>query len=109
MMSSQDPSTRRSIIRQRSVMIVASVIAGTSILASSGGVAALSGPAPSEPMGVPLQVQTAPGEPIPLTPLTDLTSLDATVNLSADGSVDGEPTQGDLTVELTSSDVANSG
>jgi hypothetical protein len=104
MLSSQDPSTRRSINRHRSVMLVASVIAGTSILASGGGVAALSGPAPAEPMGVPLQAQTAPGEPIPLTPLTDLTSLDATVNLSADGSVDGEPTQGELTVELTSND-----
>jgi hypothetical protein len=104
MMSRQDPSTRRSIIRQRSVMMVASVIAGTSILASSAGAAALSRPTPTEPMSVTFQQQAASGDPIPLTPLTDLTSFDATVSISADGTVDGEPTQGDLTVELTSND-----
>ncbi len=42
------------------------------------------------------------GEPIPLTPLTGLTALEATVTLEVDGTVDGEATQGDLTAELTS-------
>ena len=73
-------------------------------MAFGAGAAALSRPAPAEPLGVPLQAQTVPGDPIPLSPLTDLTSLDATVHLSADGTVDGEPTQGDLTVELSSND-----
>jgi hypothetical protein len=35
----------------------------------------------------------AAAEPIPLTPLTDVTSLQATVVLEVDGSVDGTPTQ----------------
>ena len=54
------------------------------------------------------QQQASPGEPIPLSPLTDLTSFDATVVIEADGTVDGEPTQGDLTVELTTNDQAMS-
>jgi hypothetical protein len=90
--------------RYAPALIVATVIASTSILAFSAGAAALSRPTRSEPMGAPLQAQTAPGDPIPLSPLTDLTSLDATVIITVDGTVDGEPTQGDLTVELTSND-----
>jgi hypothetical protein len=43
-------------------------------------------------------------EPIPLTSLGDLTSLDASVTLTADGELRGEPMAGDLTVQLTSND-----
>ena len=103
-MSSRDPSPTKPIDRLPSALIVAGVIASTSILAFSAGAAALSKPTPTEPMSVTFQQQTVPGDPIPLSPLTDLTSLDATVSISADGTVDGEPTQGDLTVELTSND-----
>ena len=97
MMSSHDPRPRRSISRDRSVMMVAGVIAGTSILAFSAGAAALSRPTSTEPMSLTFQQQAVPGDPIPLSPLTDLTSLDATVSISADGTVDGEPTQGKIT------------
>jgi hypothetical protein len=48
------------------------------------------------------QQPSVPGDPIPLTPLTGLTSLDASVEITVDGSVGGEPTQGDLTARLTS-------
>jgi hypothetical protein len=50
------------------------------------------------------QQETPVGEPIPLTPLSGLTSLDATVDITVNGTVNGEPTQGDLTAELTSND-----
>jgi hypothetical protein len=47
-------------------------------------------------------------EPIPLTPLTDITSLDATVTIAAAGTVDGEAAQGDLTAELSTNDQGSS-
>ena len=103
-MSGQHPSPRNTISRHAPALMVAVVIAGSSILAFGAGAAALSRPAPAEPLDVPLQAESVSGDPIPLSPLTDLTSLDATVHLSADGTVDGEPTQGDLTVELSSND-----
>ncbi len=103
-MSGQDPSPPKAIARHAPALMVAAVIAGSSILAFGPGAAALSRLAPVDQLGAPLQAQTAPGDPIPLSPLTDLSSLDATVHLSADGTVDGEPTQGDLTVELSSND-----
>ncbi len=103
-MSGQDPSPPKTSARPAPVLMAAVAIAGSSILALGAGAAALSGPAPTELLNVPLLAQTAPGDPIPLSPFTDLTSLDATVHISADGTVDGEPTQGDLTVELSSND-----
>lgn len=103
-MSSRNPSPPNAIARHVPALMVAAVIAASSILAFGAGAAALPKPAPAEPLGARLQAQTVPGDPIPLSPLTDLTSLDATVHLSADGTVDGEPTQGDLTVELSSND-----
>jgi hypothetical protein len=69
---------------------MASRIAGLGILAASIAVS-----------------PAAAAEPIPLTPLTGITSLQATVALQVDGSVDGEPTQGDLTAELTSQEGAS--
>jgi hypothetical protein len=44
------------------------------------------------------------GEPIPLTPLTSLGALEAVATITVDGTVNGEPTQGDLTVKLTNTD-----
>jgi hypothetical protein len=41
-------------------------------------------------------------EPIPLTPLTGLTALEATVSIAVDGTVNDKPTQGDLSAQLTS-------
>jgi hypothetical protein len=47
-------------------------------------------------------------EPIPLTPLTGITSLDATVTITAAGTVDGEAAQGDLTAQLSTNDQGSS-
>lgn len=44
------------------------------------------------------------GEPIPLTPLTSLSALEAVATITVDGTVNGKPTQGDLTATLTSTD-----
>jgi hypothetical protein len=41
------------------------------------------------------------GDPIPLKPLSDLTSLDATVNISANGLLNGQRVQGDLTAAVS--------
>ncbi len=101
-MSSRHPMRSRALHRHSPLMIVAAILAATSILASGASSAASSRPASAEPAGVTLQQQAAPGEPIPLTPLTDLTSLEATVTIDVDGTVSGKPTQGDLTARLTS-------
>ena len=50
------------------------------------------------------QQETPASEPIPLTPLSGLTSLDATVDITVNGTIDGKPTQGGLTATLTSND-----
>jgi hypothetical protein len=50
----------------------------------------------------------SPGDLIPLTPLSGLTSLDATVTLTVDGTMNGKQTQGDLTAQLTNNDQATS-
>ena len=43
----------------------------------------------------------AEGEPIPIAPLADLSSLAASVQLDVDGTIDGKPTTGDIHAELT--------
>ncbi len=103
-MPDQETSPSRAIARRAPSLMVAAVITGASIFTFGSGAVALSRPANADVLGAPLQAQTVSGDPIPLSPLADLTSLDATVHLSADGTVDGEPTQGDLTVELSSND-----
>ena len=103
-MSGQAPLPPKAVARRAPTLMVAAVIAASSILAFGASAAALSRPAPEDPLSAPLRAEAVSGDPIPLSPLTDLTSLDATVHLSADGTVDGEPTQGDLTVELSSTD-----
>jgi hypothetical protein len=49
-----------------------------------------------------------PGDVIPLKPISGLTSLDANVKLNVNGMINGEVTQGDLNVELTTNDQGNS-
>ncbi len=49
-----------------------------------------------------------PGDPIPLKPITDLTSLNATVNLEVDGLINGKRAQGDLEAVLTTNDQGES-
>lgn len=74
--------TGRDVPRRRAVVMV--VMAAMAVFASSGAAAA--------------------SEPIPLTPLTGLRSLEATVDIAVDGTVEGEPTAGDLTATLVSND-----
>jgi len=61
-----------------------------------------------KPTNTPTRTPTATpnpaGELIPLKPLTDLTSLEATVKLSADGILNGKSVQGDLNAQLTTND-----
>jgi len=45
-----------------------------------------------------------PGEIIPLKPITDLTSINATVKIEVNGLIDGERVQGELNGDLTAND-----
>jgi len=45
-----------------------------------------------------------PGDPIPLKPVTGLTSLNATVNIGVNGLINGERAQGDLQAVVTTND-----
>ena len=49
-----------------------------------------------------------PGEAIPLKPIADLTSLNATVKLDVNGLINGERAQGDLNIDLTTNDQGKS-
>jgi hypothetical protein len=49
-----------------------------------------------------------PGDVIPLKPIADLTSLNATVSLEVNGMINGERTQGDLQAVLTTNDQGKS-
>jgi hypothetical protein len=53
------------------------------------------------PTPTPTATANPAGEIIPLKPLTDLSSLDATVKISANGTLNGKPVQGDLNANLT--------
>ncbi len=90
--------------------LMAALIAGASILAVGAGSAARTGNLAQArtPTDTAFQQPASPGEPIPITPLTGVTSLDATVTITADGTVDGKPTTGDLTAQLTTNDQAMS-
>jgi hypothetical protein len=86
--------------RYLSAVIALAVIAIVAFLALDlpGAVlrtdAFVSPPAPTPP----------PGDPIPLKPLTDLSSLNATVKINVNGLIDGKRMQGDLTGLLASND-----
>ena len=53
------------------------------------------------PRPTPTATANPAGEIIPLKSLTGLSSLDATVKISADGTLNGKPVQGDLNANLT--------
>jgi hypothetical protein len=76
-------------------------------MARAVAVAAMIAAGPAAP-GSGQASSAASPEPILLTPLTGITSLDATVTITAAGTVDGEPTQGDLVIELTTNDQGES-
>ena len=107
-MSSQNAPRSSQHHRHLRTTMVAAVVAVTSILSVGGAVAARATTAPSTHSSTTLQQQASPGEPIPITPLTGVTSLNATVVITADGTVNGKPTKGDLTAKLTTNDQAMS-
>ena len=107
-MSSQNASLSTRVRRRLPALMAATVIAGSSILAVSAGTAARAGLEGTTAMGATFQQPASAGAPIPITPLTGVTSLDATVVITADGTVDGKPTTGDLTAQLTTNDQAMS-
>ena len=80
------------------LVAIAVIGVGTAPAATMAATVALE----SEPQARADQEVTLPGEPIPLSPLTDLSSLEATVTVTVDGTVDGKPTSGDLTAQLVS-------
>jgi hypothetical protein len=72
------------------VLILVFSLAGPAL--SSSGLTALFAPTPP------------PCDPIPLKPVTGLTSLNATVNINVNGKINGKRAQGDLKGLLTSND-----
>ena len=94
--------------RHASAFLMATAIGVTSVGIFGAVAAARTGPEVAAPRTATFD-QTAPAaQPIPLTPLTGVTSLDATVVIRADGIVDGKPTTGDLTARLSTNDQAMS-
>jgi hypothetical protein len=86
--------------RYLSAMIALAVVAVVVFLALD-----LPGSAtPTNAFALLLAPAPPPGEAIPLKPLTDLGSLNATVKLDVNGLIDGKRTQGDLTGLLTTND-----
>jgi hypothetical protein len=83
-------------LHRRSMMVASIVVGLCFTMGSAIGVAAASDEAATQ------------SEPIPLAPLTDISSLEATVSIEVDGTVDGEPTQGDLTAQLISTSLGSS-
>jgi hypothetical protein len=102
------------ISRYQLAMLVALVLAikllslwtYSSPTTSSLGVTALqatSTPAPTAAAN-PSPTHVPVGDPIPIKPLSGLTSLDATVKINLDGLLKGERAQGDLTALVTAND-----
>ena len=84
-MPDQGPAMSGRIHHPQRRQVLVSLVAAAAILATTAGSAAGA---------------AGPSEPIPLTPLTGLTALDAAVTIEVDGTVNGKPTQGDLTAQL---------
>jgi hypothetical protein len=90
-------------IRNRSWARTVAMVAGAaSALIASPTTVASTDSSPSYP--VAFDQPAASAAVIPLTPLTDVASIDATVTINASGTVNGKPTQGELTAILTTND-----
>ena len=100
------PSTSQRNRSRTSALVTAIGLAGVLVLAFGGGATATLRPATDLERGGRQQEAspdpTFAGDLIPLKPLNGLTSLEATVSLSVDGTANGKATQGDLTAQLTS-------
>lgn len=94
--------------RTLTVGIVVSAIAGVLLFV---GILARPAFSTSTLLGLVAPTSTTaplPGDVIPLKPIADLTSLNATVKLDVNGLINGERAQGDLNVDLTTNDQGKS-
>ena len=108
-MSSRAASPSRHMGRHAAALLIATVVVATAVGVFGPGAAAARFGSAYAPSRAATFDQSAPAaEPIPITPLTGVTSLDATVVITADGTVDGKPTTGDLTARLSTNDQAMS-
>jgi hypothetical protein len=88
----------------RSLWMVAAIIAGGLLLAIVVIVPAYSGTTLLSILS-PTRTPTMPaGDLIPLTPISDLTSLNATIKIDVNGLINSERTQGNLNADLTITD-----
>lgn len=102
----------RKIQRYQLLLVIAFVLALKLIssmtfsppLTSTLGMTALQATATPAPTTSPKPTVVPVGDPIPLKPLTGLTSLNATVNISVNGMLNGKRAQGDLTALVTTND-----
>ena len=94
---------RRKILSAGIVMI-GLVIALALVLGAAGVAAPTLSTVTLSALAAPTKSPTPPSDAIPLKPISDLKSLNATVELNVNGLIDGERAQGDLTGLLTAND-----
>ena len=97
-------NTVKTANRYLSAVIALGVIATVLFLAAGVGTPAFSTGRYPANLGQAITATPPPGDVIPLKPLTDLSSFNATVNIAANGMIDGKRTQGDLTGLVTTND-----
>ena len=97
-------STWKTANRYLSAVIALVVIALVVFLAAGVATPAFSTALHPASLGQTAAATPPPGDVIPLKPLTDLTSLNATVKITVDGLINGKRTQGDLTALVTNKD-----
>ena len=96
-----DPASRAAAHRPRLLVLAVATALMVSLL--GGAAVAQSSPGPSTPPSSSASSSVADA-PIPLSSLAELTSLDAVVTITADGTMDGKQTSGELTATLVSND-----
>jgi hypothetical protein len=89
-------------------VVVVAVITSTLVLVFGGALPASSKTSILASLAAANTPAPLPGAAIPLEPIDDLTSLNATATLTVNGLIDGQRTQGDLNVVLTSNDQGKS-
>ena len=98
------PAPAQNLAASVAVQQASSTAAPTSTPRPTNTTAPTATPRPTNtptPRPTPTATANPAGEIITLKPLTDLSSLDATVKISADGTLNGKPVQGDLNASLT--------
>lgn len=89
-------------------VVIVAVITTTLALALGGALPASSKSSILSSLAAAVTPAPLPGAAIPLEPIDDLTSLNATATLSVNGLIDGQRAQGDLDVVLTTNDQGKS-